>query len=530
MSFSFNTPTPVAPLIPSSVNFSSAQIAALKTSKIYGNYSPWKEPCRATTTTDTTLLGLQTIDGILLKEGDRVLVRLQTIGSQNGIYEARSTGWPRTDDLTIGSSAAGTATLVMEGLTGEDITFICTNDVGTDVVGSDDLVFSLMSGGGGVPAGGSDTDVQYNSGGLLSGSDNFTYDGTTVNLQVPLTLTTTTNTNVVSIQAVAANDLDYGLILPTDVGTAGQFLSTDGGLGASSPLAELSWATGGGGGSGSSSLPVTSVQFASDGIGGFGGSSNFKFTETGLIVGSGQITLGEEYTGASPVGVTGISAADATTANAGGGYILLRAGIGDGSGDGGEMKILGGSSDITSGTGNGGITRIEGGSGGTTSGNGGDLTFDGGSSSTLGNGGNIDMVAGASDTLGNGGSVLISSGSAGSTSGNAGSMNLSTNGGSGDGDGGALTIIAGNAGNTSGNTSGTVSINGGNSNATANTVGGNITLNAGSSGGGSGVEGGVFITVIKSGATQGAAGAAANELWKTSSHATLPNNVVMIGV
>ena len=41
---------------------------------------------------------------------------------------------------------------------------------------------------------------------------------------------------------------------------------------------------------------------------------------------------------------------------------------------------------------------------------------------------------------------------------------------------------------------------------------------------------GVFITVIKSGATQGAAGAAANELWKTSGHATLADNVVMIGV
>lgn len=40
----------------------------------------------------------------------------------------------------------------------------------------------------------------------------------------------------------------------------------------------------------------------------------------------------------------------------------------------------------------------------------------------------------------------------------------------------------------------------------------------------------VSLYVIKSGATQAAAGAAANELWKTNGHATLPNNVVMIGV
>lgn len=38
------------------------------------------------------------------------------------------------------------------------------------------------------------------------------------------------------------------------------------------------------------------------------------------------------------------------------------------------------------------------------------------------------------------------------------------------------------------------------------------------------------IANIKSGATQVAAGAAANELWKTASHASLPNNVIMIGV
>lgn len=43
-------------------------------------------------------------------------------------------------------------------------------------------------------------------------------------------------------------------------------------------------------------------------------------------------------------------------------------------------------------------------------------------------------------------------------------------------------------------------------------------------------DGGILYPKIKSGATQVAAGAAANELWKTSGHATLPNNVVMIGV
>lgn len=40
----------------------------------------------------------------------------------------------------------------------------------------------------------------------------------------------------------------------------------------------------------------------------------------------------------------------------------------------------------------------------------------------------------------------------------------------------------------------------------------------------------IKITNIKSGATQAAAGAAADEVWKTNGHATLPDNVLMIGV
>lgn len=39
-----------------------------------------------------------------------------------------------------------------------------------------------------------------------------------------------------------------------------------------------------------------------------------------------------------------------------------------------------------------------------------------------------------------------------------------------------------------------------------------------------------FIDTIKSGATQGGAGAAAGEIWKTSGHATLPDNVILHGV
>lgn len=38
------------------------------------------------------------------------------------------------------------------------------------------------------------------------------------------------------------------------------------------------------------------------------------------------------------------------------------------------------------------------------------------------------------------------------------------------------------------------------------------------------------VGTLKSGATQVAAGAVAGELWKTSGHASLPDNVVMVGI
>ncbi|MDP2587718.1 MAG: hypothetical protein Q8P33_03015, partial [bacterium] len=44
------------------------------------------------------------------------------------------------------------------------------------------------------------------------------------------------------------------------------------------------------------------------------------------------------------------------------------------------------------------------------------------------------------------------------------------------------------------------------------------------------IAGTAFLPSIKSGATQAGAGAAADELWKTSGHATLPDNVIMIGI
>lgn len=58
-----------------------------------------KAPCRAATTANIALVGLQTVDGVTLAEHDRVLVKDQTAGYENGIYEASTGNWLHTKDF-----------------------------------------------------------------------------------------------------------------------------------------------------------------------------------------------------------------------------------------------------------------------------------------------------------------------------------------------------------------------------------------------------------------------------------------------
>jgi hypothetical protein len=70
-----------------------------------------KAPVKAATTANITLSGLQTIDGVVLVAGNRVLVKNQTTSAQNGIYYASATTWTRTEDCD-GSDDLLTGTVV----------------------------------------------------------------------------------------------------------------------------------------------------------------------------------------------------------------------------------------------------------------------------------------------------------------------------------------------------------------------------------------------------------------------------------
>jgi phage-related tail fiber protein len=57
-----------------------------------------KAPCKAATTANITLSGEQTIDGVSCVEDDRVLVKNQTDGTENGIYTVSTGNWSRALD------------------------------------------------------------------------------------------------------------------------------------------------------------------------------------------------------------------------------------------------------------------------------------------------------------------------------------------------------------------------------------------------------------------------------------------------
>lgn len=105
----------------------------------------YKNAVKAATTTNITLSGTQTIDGIALVANDEVLVKNQTTASANGIYVVAAGAWARRADLATGANASGIAVTVEQGTANGDKVFIQTNDPA--IVGTDALSFTTLGGG-----------------------------------------------------------------------------------------------------------------------------------------------------------------------------------------------------------------------------------------------------------------------------------------------------------------------------------------------------------------------------------------------
>lgn len=117
-----------------------------------------KDPVRAVAFSNITLSGTQTIDGVSLNLGDRVLVKGQTSAINNGVYVVASGVWSRSSDADENIEVTrGFAVTVLEGTTkgtglsqSNPMLYELINS--TDpVVGTDALNFAPVGAAGQIP-------------------------------------------------------------------------------------------------------------------------------------------------------------------------------------------------------------------------------------------------------------------------------------------------------------------------------------------------------------------------------------------
>jgi hypothetical protein len=104
-----------------------------------------KKPVRAAASSNLTLSGLQTVDGVALAAEERVLAYGQTDSAENGIYSASTGAWARTKDFDGTSDwCRGTLIPVASGTVNAGKIFRVTSADPEDV-GETDITFSSIS-------------------------------------------------------------------------------------------------------------------------------------------------------------------------------------------------------------------------------------------------------------------------------------------------------------------------------------------------------------------------------------------------
>lgn len=426
----------------------------------------WKLAVKAATTANITLSGAQTIDGVALVAGDRVLVKNQTTTSTNGIYVVAAGAWTRSTDADAASEIDGSAVYIQQGTTQADTGWTETSTITT--VGTDSITYVQFGGSGTYTAGTgiSLTGNTFANTGVTSivAGTNVTISGATgaVTINVSTvaaaagTLTgTTLASNVVSSSLTSLSTLSALAVTGTTTQTGTINLA-----GSSSPI-QLQGAAGTSGqvltSAGAGATPTW--QTAASGSAPGGADTQVQFNNAGTLSGDADftwanttnvLTLGSIATPAIVKAVAGTTTA-ATLSLVGGvtstvkaGALNLTGGSATAGGAGGNVAIAGGVGGSVSSPG-GDITAVGGAGGGSTSGSGGNISLTGGSSASA-PAGDITLTGGAktSGAGGNGGSITLAGGnSASAGAGNAaGSINL-TGGVNSTGLGGNISFVSG---------------------------------------------------------------------------------------
>ena len=136
-----------------------------------------KDSVRVATIANITLSGTQTIDGVTVAAGDRVLVKDQSTGTQNGIYVVAAGAWSRSADANISAEVtAGMFVFVEEGTANGDNGYVLTTNAPI-TLDTTALIFTQFSGAGQITAGagltktGNTIDVVGTAGRIIANAD-----------------------------------------------------------------------------------------------------------------------------------------------------------------------------------------------------------------------------------------------------------------------------------------------------------------------------------------------------------------------
>jgi hypothetical protein len=163
---------------------------------------------RVATTANITLSAPQTIDGIAVIAGDRVLVKNQTTTTENGIYVVAAGAWARATDADTFAELVSAFTFVEEGTANADTGWVSTVNAG-GTLGSTAIAFTQFSAAGAYVAGtgmvlsGNTFNVQGTASRISVTADNVDIDSNYVG-QTSITTLGTIATGTWNATAIAA--------------------------------------------------------------------------------------------------------------------------------------------------------------------------------------------------------------------------------------------------------------------------------------------------------------------------------------
>lgn len=112
----------------------------------------WKDSVKAATTAAGTLASSfengDTVDGVTLATGDRILIKNQAAGAENGVYTVNASGAPtRATDADTGAEILQAAVFVEQGTTNADTGWVLSTN-GPITLGTTSLTFAQFTGSG----------------------------------------------------------------------------------------------------------------------------------------------------------------------------------------------------------------------------------------------------------------------------------------------------------------------------------------------------------------------------------------------